>query len=50
MFQTQDITTGWDGTYQGRDCQDGVYSFNIRFRSTFDKQNKNITGHINLLR
>jgi gliding motility-associated-like protein len=50
MFQTKDVTAGWDGTYKGNECQDGTYTYYIRFRSTFDKQFKNITGHINLLR
>jgi gliding motility-associated-like protein len=50
MFQTKDVTAGWDGTYKGNECQDGTYTYNIRFRSSFDKQFKNITGHINLLR
>jgi len=50
IFQSRDVTAGWDGTYKGEDCQDGTYLYNIRFRSTFDKLFKNINGHINLLR
>jgi gliding motility-associated-like protein len=50
MFQSREVGTGWDGTYQGKECQDGTYSYSIKFRSTFDKQYQNITGHINLLR
>jgi gliding motility-associated-like protein len=25
MFETTDLNTGWDGTYQGVECPDGVY-------------------------
>ncbi len=50
VFQTKELTQGWDGTYKGNKCQDGTYSYNIRFRSIFDKQNQNIMGHINLIR
>jgi gliding motility-associated-like protein len=50
IFQSREVGTGWDGTYQGKECQDGTYSYSIKFRSSFDKQYQNITGHINLLR
>ncbi|NBX80459.1 MAG: hypothetical protein EBQ94_08800 [Flavobacteriales bacterium] len=50
IFQSKDYTQGWDGTYKGNEVQNGTYSYSIRFRSTFDKQNKLITGHVNLLR
>lgn len=32
IFMTNDINTGWDGTYQGLACQDGIYNYVIRFR------------------
>ncbi|MEN9303069.1 MAG: hypothetical protein RL264_1498, partial [Bacteroidota bacterium] len=50
VFDTTDPNQGWDGTWNGNKCQDGTYSYVIRFRSTVDRLNKEITGHVNLLR
>lgn len=41
---------GWDGTYKGKICQDGIYTYKLRYG---DIQTSDIivkTGHINLMR
>lgn len=39
----------WDGTYKGRFCQDGVYTYKIRFRKP-NQDELEKTGHVTLLR
>ncbi|MES2616518.1 MAG: PKD domain-containing protein [Bacteroidota bacterium] len=31
LFETNDIKTGWDGNYQDKPCQDGIYICKIHF-------------------
>ncbi len=35
IFQTNDITQGWDGTYQGTLCQQGSYVFKVSYNSMY---------------
>ncbi|MCX6352695.1 MAG: PKD domain-containing protein, partial [Bacteroidetes bacterium] len=47
VFESSDITKGWDGTFQGRDAQEGVYIYLI----TTDCENKKyLKGNVSLLR
>lgn len=39
----------WDGTYKGKMCQDGTYTWKITY-CDITREFKTITGHINLLR
>jgi gliding motility-associated-like protein len=50
IFETHDTQIGWDGTYQGKICQDGTYVWKIKIkkRDTVEKIEK--IGHITLLR
>jgi len=43
------ITDSWDGTYQGKKCPDGTYTWKLTI-TDFQNRHKQITGHINLLR
>jgi len=51
LFETYDISEGWDGTYKGNLVQDGTYGYTIEYR-TCEPLNPDhfITGHINMLR
>lgn len=39
----------WDGNYKGKPCQDGVYTYKIRYKKPNTEEIEK-TGHINLLR
>jgi gliding motility-associated-like protein len=34
LFETDDYTQGWDGTYQGEKCWQGVYIYLIRYKTS----------------
>jgi gliding motility-associated-like protein len=51
IFETHDISIGWDGTYfNGRKCQDGIYTWKITYKSPSNDKRKVVTGHITLIR
>lgn len=54
VFQSQDASIGWPGTYGlggGLNlCQNGVYTYKISFKSSTSDKRTAITGHVNLLR
>ena len=50
IFSTSDVNEKWDGKYKDMKCQDGTYTWTLRFvlastGSAYDK-----AGHVNLLR
>jgi len=49
IFLTNDSTVGWDGTYKGEACQEGVYTWKIEYEN-LRKQREEHVGHVNLLR
>jgi gliding motility-associated-like protein len=49
IFQSIDLNTGWDGTYNGERCQDGVYVWQIKVSSNSGEM-KTLSGHVTLLR
>lgn len=51
VFESADQDSEWDGTYNGTICQDGVYSYILRYISCADFDRwEEITGHVVLLR
>jgi gliding motility-associated-like protein len=50
IFETRNVSDGWDGTFNGVDVQDGTYTYRIYFRRADNKFNEILTGHINLLK
>ena len=44
-----DFSDGWDGTYKGNQCQDGVYTWKLR-AIDFEEIPHDLTGHVTLLR
>jgi gliding motility-associated-like protein len=50
IFETQDIGEGWDGTYKGKMCQDGTYTWKLIIMQSFDAEKIVDVGHVNLLR
>ena len=49
IYTMKSISDYWDGTYNNTYCQDGTYIWKIVY-SDFKNANKEITGHVNLLR
>lgn len=49
IFESNEITEGWDGTYDGVNCQDGTYVWKINVTG-IEGQEKDFIGHVNLIR
>lgn len=49
IYTIQDLNDGWDGTYDGVECQDGTYIWKAVFTDVQDEEHT-LTGHVNLLR
>lgn len=50
IFESLDATKGWDGTYHGDLCKEGVYTWTIWFKTSSNDKKKEVNGHITLLR
>ena len=51
VFKTNDLTQGWDGTSNGANLSEGVYFYQITYKSTFEPDQPQILrGSITLLR
>jgi gliding motility-associated-like protein len=52
VFKTNNSQQGWDGTYKGKPCPEGVYLYRISFNGFSNKQLKtyNFKGNVSLLR
>ena len=49
IFTSNDLDFGWDGTYDGKECQDGTYVWKIKL-TDFTNEEHDHVGHVNLLR
>ena len=50
VFESFDVHQGWDGTFEGKQCQDGNYLYKIKALSLDGAKNFNLEGVITLLR
>jgi gliding motility-associated-like protein len=52
IFETHDANRGWDGSYgmDGRDVQQGVYTYKIIYKNPKIDERKTIVGHITLIK
>ena len=50
IFESNDPTKGWDGSYNGKMCELGIYVYKIRYGLPESDGVKQIYGHINLLK
>lgn len=50
VFETTEFGEGWDGTYKGVKCQDGTYTWSLKFKSKYNDGIFEHTGHVNLTR
>lgn len=50
MWESFDHTAIWDGSYRGKICQTGIYTWQIRFGNEDNDGFNLIQGHVNLLK
>jgi gliding motility-associated-like protein len=51
IFESNDLNSGWDGTYGGVLCPDGIYSYEIKYSFTTDDASVfRQIGHVNLMK
>ena len=50
IFDAVDFTTVWDGTFKGKQCQVGTYSYRIYYKRKYSEERHAIVGHISLIR
>ncbi|MDH4474182.1 MAG: gliding motility-associated C-terminal domain-containing protein [Fluviicola sp.] len=50
IFESNNHEIGWDGTYHGKLVQEGVYAWQIEFKTSKNDERKTINGHLNLLK
>lgn len=51
IFESNDATVGWDGTYQDNTLvQDGTYTWRIEFKERMSDKRHIIVGHVNVLK
>jgi gliding motility-associated-like protein len=51
IYESNDITNvGWDGTYRGNKCQEGVYTWKLQIMNSDTDRKEEAVGHCTLLR
>lgn len=50
IFESYDPLTGWDGTYAGALCMNGIYTWQIQFKSQYTDERYVYNGHVQLIR
>jgi len=49
IFETNDISKGWDGTFKGKPLPDGIYVWKLFFKD-LDNTVHQKTGHVNIIK
>lgn len=50
LFETHDTTVGWDGTYNGELCKEGIYTWKIVIKQKVKDYRIDLNGHVNILK
>ena len=50
IFESHDVSIGWDGTYKGNMVQSGTYTYTIEIKHIGISTRERIVGHVNVLR
>ncbi len=50
IFQSKNTEEGWDGTYKGIACPEGMYNWKIKYKTSSSDEKKIHLGHVNLIR
>ncbi|MCX6191611.1 MAG: gliding motility-associated C-terminal domain-containing protein, partial [Flavobacteriia bacterium] len=49
VYETEDVSDGWDGKYKSKICQSGTYNWIVYYQD-YNKNPFNVNGHITLLK
>ncbi|TNF50361.1 MAG: gliding motility-associated C-terminal domain-containing protein [Bacteroidetes bacterium] len=50
IWQSKDIRTGWDGTYNGSIVQSGMYVWKMQYSTLYNAEKQVKTGHVTLIK
>lgn len=50
IFETHDTAFGWDGTYNGKLCKEGAYTWKIVIKQKVKDYRVDLMGHVNILK
>lgn len=50
VWESYDVSVGWDGTYAGRPVQDGTYTWMIKCADLTNDNKYTFEGHVNVIR
>jgi len=50
IWESHDVSVGWDGTYDGKPVQDGAYTWQIKVGDLKTDLRKSFEGHVNVLK
>ena len=50
IFEAKDFSNTWDGTYKGKACQIGTYTYRILYKRKYSEERHHVVGHISLIR
>ena len=50
IYESSEMGEGWDGSYRGKKCQDGVYTWKLNVRKSYTDEIKEYVGHVSVLR
>ena len=50
IWETHDLDGRWDGTYNGKMCQDGIYTWKIVFNVLGNDEKIQNTGHLSIIK
>ena len=50
LFETHDVNSGWDGTYNGKLVQEGSYVWSLKFKALYNDKKVEDKGHISIIR
>lgn len=49
LFESYDSSVGWDGTYNGKIMQDGMYTWRVEFQEIMSDKRHTYLGHVSLI-
>ncbi len=50
VFESNDHTVGWDGTFNGKMVQDGTYLWTVEYKTIASDERRTDTGHVNVIK
>jgi gliding motility-associated-like protein len=50
IFETNDLYSGWDGTFNGKIVEHGIYNWTMQYKTTESDEKRTESGHVNLVK